>query len=79
MNQEFSLTPLLTCQLALRNLHHVHSVLNRSVDRILYHFYLAEKGKLVIKEKPIGFIQKKISLDTFSESSGLALHKSIAC
>ena len=39
--------------------------------------HLTEKGKLVIREKPVGLIQEKISTDEFFESPVFALHKPI--
>lgn len=39
--------------------------------------HLTEEGKLVIREKPIGLIQEKISTDEFFESPVFALHKPI--
>lgn len=39
--------------------------------------HLTEEGKLVVREKPIGLIQEKISTDEFFESPVFALHKPI--
>lgn len=39
--------------------------------------HLTEEGKLVIREKPVGLIQEKISTDEFFESPVFALHKPI--
>lgn len=39
--------------------------------------HLTEEGKLVIREKPVGLIQEKISADEFFESPVFALHKPI--
>lgn len=39
--------------------------------------HLTEEGKLVIRKKPIGLIQEKISTDEFFESPVFPLHKPI--